>query len=577
MSIGLRVFISYRRRDSFMRHAQTGELDTSFIETLKAAFVAAKFEHVFIDKDKQEGILSAEDFESKIHNEITECDLFVELIGKDWASILQQHIADAKADPKKTSPDILVREIRDAIALEKEIVPILVDGAMMPPRGILPKAIHRLTSRNAISTASDTPVDALVPEFVRLQQRILSRRILGQGWRRNYIDAALVAYSICAIFPHVIGMLEYGRTAWIGMALIWSGFFLWPVLFLPLALIALYRPITTVAQFAASAPRPGERLRYLTPLILATGLAFLATLVEVISPDQVPWTIRPSLPQPGCFSGPPSPQSPLADLSSYDSTKALENHYADAFWLKDKCWPNALFYLTIPVYERKAPEAYRTERRDRIQPAFVRVLKTEYGAPFSWSYFVYGASFFILIWLCAAGIVLSVFYFISSIRRPDDGSVLNTPSEDANLCLAYSLITLMIWIPFRMNTVYIKSLYLCADINECGALSGGLEPKAYIRDIMLLLTLLIGYLFLTSRLLVRYRRISAALLGAAILILIIASGAAMMRYSAEVANLASEWYVPVGFSIPVIVLLYALWSQFDPTVVRFNDFRREIE
>jgi len=572
MSSDLRAFVSYRRQDSFMRRQDTGQPDDAFIKALHTALARAGFEHVFVDTDELDGIHTAEDFESRIHSEIVDCDVFVELIGKDWLTILQRHAEDANTNPEKAAPDILVREIRAAITLEKEIVPILIDGATMPQPGSLPPAIRRLTSRNAVSTTRDRATDTLVPEFIRLQRRISAYRIIGQGWRRAYIAAAVAAYSICAVVPHVVGVLEYGRPSWIGMSLIWSGFFLWPVLFLPLTLVALYRPITIIAQFAASATRSSERLRYLTPILLATALSILGALVEVLSSDQTPWTIRPTLGKPGCPTGVQNPRSPLSDLSSYDSAQALEPYYVDAFWLKNKCWPNVLFYLTVPAYERKVPEVYQVERRDRVQPGFRRVITFEYGAPLSWSFFAYIASFSVLIWLCAAGIVLSVFYFISSIRRPDDGLVLRTPSEDANLCLAYSFITLMIWIPFRMNTIYVKSLYLCADLNNCT-----LELRDYIRDIIFLLTLFIGYSVLTSQLLIKYRRITATLLGSLVTAFILVCGWAITRYGAEIANLASEWYVPVGFSIPVIILLYALWSQFDPTVVRFNDFRKDIE
>jgi hypothetical protein len=40
-------------------------------------------------------------------------------------------------------------------------------------------------------------------------------------------------------------------------------------------------------------------------------------------------------------------------------------------------------------------------------------------------------------------------------------------------------------------------------------------------------------------------------------------------------RLAEDWQLFVGVAIVAIILLLALWYQFDPAVVRFNDFHND--
>ena len=60
-----------------------------------------------------------------IHRAISDCDLVIVLIGRNWLDILRQRMANRERD-------MVVREIRAALKMDKEIVPLLVDGATMP-------------------------------------------------------------------------------------------------------------------------------------------------------------------------------------------------------------------------------------------------------------------------------------------------------------------------------------------------------------------------------------------------------------------------------------------------------------
>ena len=129
----LKAFISYRRHDAYIPLKDSGEPDFTFIYEIKAALGRVGFTEVFVDTD---AIKSGENYESKIHKEISDSDLIVAVVGKRWLDILQDRIV-------RKERDTLVREIRAGLRQEKEIVPLLVDGATMPPEDELPEQIHR--------------------------------------------------------------------------------------------------------------------------------------------------------------------------------------------------------------------------------------------------------------------------------------------------------------------------------------------------------------------------------------------------------------------------------------------------
>ena len=75
----------------------------------------------------------------------------------------------------------------------------------------------------------------------------------------------------------------------------------------------------------------------------------------------------------------------------------------------------------------------------------------------------------------------------------------------------------------------------------------------------------------------KYGRLSIGLLGGAAVMLIVLCGVALILFNKEVAALTEPWDFYVGVSIPTSMMLLALWYRFDPAVVRFNDFRKDIE
>lgn len=557
----LRAFISYRRADSFITTDEQGKPDLVLLERIRAALQKVGFSDVFIDL--RGGIGSGTHYEGRIYRAIETCDLFIPVIGTRWLERMKDNIEQGHRD-------VLVREIRSAIDLEKLIIPVLVDDARMPALEELPDEISELHFKNAVRVGANEPVELIAERLGDGAHELARVRHPGPGWRWAYLALSLLAYYFTAFEPHRVGLTEYGLQTWQGFATVWSGFFIWPIFFVPFALLALYRPVMTLIEQTMNARRASEALTFLTPIVFGTLVAGLASLIEINASTEVPWTVDPD------FAGCEMPGEPRSPLVDYDPDGTLEARYTSPpFWLQEKCWPNVFFYLTYPVISGQAEAEYREDRRS-VQAAFVQMLDAEYarsqGIERPDTFRAYAVSFVVLIWLTATGIAMTVFFVTVQIRRASDDTILVTPSEDAYLCLTYAFVILMIWVPFRMITVFIKHLYACNDLSSCQV-----GANLYLYDIILAIMFSIAFLFLTAGLLGKYRRYALSVLGIGAIACIIALAYSVIEYSTAIAELSRSWQFYVGVSIPLITILLALWYQFNPAMVRFNDFRRRLK
>lgn len=140
------VFISYRRDDSL---GFAGRLADDLEET---------FGHARVFRDIE--IPVGSDFGDVLHRAIAACDVLLVVIGRHWAG---QPASGEKS--RLFEPHDWVRaEIESALALGKQIVPVLVGGAVMPAKGKLPDSIVRLTRLQAVSL-SDRYWDVGVEEL----------------------------------------------------------------------------------------------------------------------------------------------------------------------------------------------------------------------------------------------------------------------------------------------------------------------------------------------------------------------------------------------------------------------------
>ena len=131
---GGRVFISYRRQDSAWPARQ-------LYEALAARFGAS---NIFKDVDDIE---PGEDFVDKITAAVAQCDVLLALIGPHWMSM-----ADGKGQRRLDDPEDFVRvEIGAALARNVRVIPILIDGAPMPPAAELTPDLAPMVRRQAVA------------------------------------------------------------------------------------------------------------------------------------------------------------------------------------------------------------------------------------------------------------------------------------------------------------------------------------------------------------------------------------------------------------------------------------------
>jgi TIR domain len=91
-------------------------------------------EQVFMDVDTIE---AGADFTAAIAREVASCNVLISLIGPTWLTKVNQR-GQRKIDD---SDDIVALEIRAALEREIRVIPVLVDGAVMPNREDLPKGL----------------------------------------------------------------------------------------------------------------------------------------------------------------------------------------------------------------------------------------------------------------------------------------------------------------------------------------------------------------------------------------------------------------------------------------------------
>jgi TIR domain len=129
-----RVFISYRRRE-------TSGLAGRLYDRLAVRFGD---DQVFMDVD---AIALGVDFAEVITQAVSTCEVLLAVIGPGWLTA-----TDEDGRRRLDDPDDLVRlEITAALDRNIRVIPILVEGAVMPRRHKLPDNLARLARRNALT------------------------------------------------------------------------------------------------------------------------------------------------------------------------------------------------------------------------------------------------------------------------------------------------------------------------------------------------------------------------------------------------------------------------------------------
>jgi TIR domain len=87
------------------------------------------------------------DFVSYLYDQINSCEIFLSIIGPNWLES-----RDHEGRRRLYNPDDFVRiEVRAALERKIRTIPVLVEGAQMPPPTELPEDVRGLTMIQALS------------------------------------------------------------------------------------------------------------------------------------------------------------------------------------------------------------------------------------------------------------------------------------------------------------------------------------------------------------------------------------------------------------------------------------------
>ena len=148
------IFISYRRQDS---QGFAGRL----ADTLKAQFARNQ---IFRDI---ETIEPGVDFVEAIERALASCVVLLAVIGPRWLSATDKNGRRRLDDPN----DYTRIEVAAALQRNVRVIPVLVDGAVMPDPGDLPADLKTLARRQA-SELSDKRWDFDVQQLVQTIEKI---------------------------------------------------------------------------------------------------------------------------------------------------------------------------------------------------------------------------------------------------------------------------------------------------------------------------------------------------------------------------------------------------------------------
>jgi len=177
----MRIFISYRRNST---NAEAGRLYSD----LRTEF---GLENVFMDVV---GIEPGRDFRKVIDEKIGSCEVFLSIIGRDWLES-----KDDDGQRRLDNPMDFIR-LETAAALKRgiRVVPVLVQGAVMPRAEQLPDDMKELAYRHAAELTHDRWLSDLRMLSNSLRPKQQARRLLRK-----------IALVSCIILATSIGVSVY--------------------------------------------------------------------------------------------------------------------------------------------------------------------------------------------------------------------------------------------------------------------------------------------------------------------------------------------------------------------------------
>ena len=198
-----RLFISYRRADTT---GEAGRLAESLEKLLGTACA-------FRDADD---IRPGEDFAAVLQRELAGSEALVVLIGKHWLAELQ-----ARLD--RPDPDFVRLEIATALRLGKRVIPVLLNGAVLPAADALPEDLRRLVRHQALNLRDEAwagDCDRLADAIGRPYpwRRVLLRVVVA-------VPVAVLAakYGVASLAPEAANQLGLARGVVLTLLALYAG------------------------------------------------------------------------------------------------------------------------------------------------------------------------------------------------------------------------------------------------------------------------------------------------------------------------------------------------------------------
>jgi len=179
-----RILINYRREDSL---GSAGRL----YDRLEDHFSR---ESVFMDVD---AIEPGMDFVDVIERAISNCAVFIAVIGPDWVTV-----TDSEGNRRLDDPGDFVRiEIAAALDRDIRVIPVLVEMAAMPHIDDLPDDLKPLARRNAIEishTRFDMDANRLISAIERVLEQMESNKKATESEKGRLVTEKAKADKIIA-------------------------------------------------------------------------------------------------------------------------------------------------------------------------------------------------------------------------------------------------------------------------------------------------------------------------------------------------------------------------------------------
>jgi len=121
------------------------------------------------------------DFRKSISDAVQACHVVLAVIGRNWLSTQdkQEHL-------RLSNPDDFVRiELEAGLERNIPVIPVLVSGADMPEREVLPIPLQPLVYRNAISLRPEPDFSVDIQRLIRVLTEILQRKNTAKGLLLN--------------------------------------------------------------------------------------------------------------------------------------------------------------------------------------------------------------------------------------------------------------------------------------------------------------------------------------------------------------------------------------------------------